>query len=120
MCLIYRIVSILFVFVNLFTGLTKATLPLLIVHYCLAKILLCEVGPEFWSEVQLTISNLPQEEVADALVAGSSYQQVGVGHVRSGKSACKNLVVNIVGIQFAANRSLRQLAGGLTISHLAE
>ena len=38
-----------------------------------------EVGPEDVGEVQLRVGELPQQEIADALLAAGADQQVGLG-----------------------------------------
>ena len=42
-----------------------------------------EIRPESFGDVQFRVSNLPQEEVADAHLARRTNQQIGVGRTRS-------------------------------------
>src|SRR5262245_46493942 len=67
----------------------------------LLKVLLAEVGPQRVDKHQLGIGALPQQEIADALLAAGADQQVGIGHARRQEFTLEALFVDGVRRQFA-------------------
>src|SRR5215469_16589124 len=52
-----------------------------IIGDCLLQIVTAEIGPQRLGEDELGIGALPQQEVADALLAAGADQQIGIGDV---------------------------------------
>src|SRR5438067_5532255 len=71
---------------KLFAESTEAAAALLVVADGFVEVFSAEVGPEDWGEPELAVRRLPQEEVAQALLAAGSDDEVGVGHVGVGQA----------------------------------
>ena len=55
------------------------------IYDCIEEGRLVEIGPEERREIEFAISDLPEEEIADTLLAASSDEEIGVGHRSSVK-----------------------------------
>src|SRR5512134_458919 len=73
--------------------------PLLEVPDRLVEVLAVEVRPENRREVQLRVRGLPQQEVAEALLAAGADDQVGVGHVGVVQAAADRLGPQLLPLQ---------------------
>src|SRR5690242_4235658 len=78
----------------------------------LLEMLLAEVGPQGVDEHQLSVGTLPQQEIADALLAAGADQQIRIGHARGQQLALEARLVDALGRQFAGGDAARQAAGG--------
>src|SRR5438270_47151 len=78
----------------------------------LLEMLLAEVGPQGVDEDQLGVGALPQQEIADALLAAGADQQIRVGHAGGQQLALEARLVDALGRQFAGGDAPRQAAGG--------
>ena len=76
-----------------------------------------EVGPEAVAEVELGVGGLPQQEVADALVAAGPDEQVDVRQVRGVQPRGDGRLVDVVGPPCRPRGSARTAS---TISERAE
>ena len=102
-CVIFyrNIAELCLLVLHLFARLAEAALALLIVDNRPAEVVLGEVGPEGVGEIQLRVGDLPQQEVADAQVAGGANEQVGVGDATCGETVAEQSVVDVVDAYFA-------------------
>ena len=64
----------------------------------LLEMALLEIGPERVHEHELCVGTLPKQEIADALFAAGSDQQVGIRHAGGQKLPFEPLVIDLVGI----------------------
>src|SRR6478672_9285353 len=58
------------------------------------EMLLAEVGPQGVDEHQLGIGALPEQEIADALLAAGADQEVGIGHAGGQQLAFEQILVD--------------------------
>src|SRR5215475_8130085 len=65
----------------------------------LLQMLLAEVRPQRVDEHQLGIGALPQQEIADPLLAADADQEVRVGHARRGQTGFEQRLVDVAGIE---------------------
>src|SRR5262252_2046175 len=79
----------------------------------LLQMLLAEVRPQRVDEHQLGIGALPQQEIADPLLAAGADQQVRVGQTRRQKLALEQVLVDMVRRKPPARRLSGKAAGGL-------
>ena len=70
---------------NLFTDESESALAVLVVQHGLEQMLLLEIGPQHVGEPKLCIRDLPQQEVADALLTTGANEQFGVRHTGGGE-----------------------------------
>src|SRR5690349_320745 len=70
----------------------------------LLEMVLAEVGPERVDEHQLGVGTLPEQEIADALLAAGADQQVGVGHARRQQFALEQAFIDLLGRQRSEER----------------
>src|SRR6478735_7497815 len=61
---------------------------------CLLQVVLAEIGPQRVDEHQLGIGTLPEQEIADALLAAGADQEVGVGHAGGQQLALEQILVD--------------------------
>src|SRR5258708_4837916 len=66
----------------------------------LLEMLLAEIGPQRVDEHQLGIGALPEQEIADPLLAAGPDQKVGIGHAGSEQFALEQILVDALGRQF--------------------
>src|SRR5262249_43928606 len=67
----------------------------------LLEVLLAEVGPQRVDEHQFGVGALPQQEIADALLAAGADQEIGIAHARSEQFTLEALLVDLVGFDLA-------------------
>ena len=73
-----------------------------------------EFRPHHGREKQLCISQLPQQEVADALITGSADHQVHIRNFRMVEVLADGVLVNILGVEFAFSGLTGDLFGGIS------
>src|SRR6266404_9353778 len=78
-----------------------AAIALLIIEDGPEQLRAVEIRPESLGDVQLRVSNLPQEEVADAHLARRTNQQIRVGRIRGSEAGCEQLFIHAEGIEVA-------------------
>src|SRR5947207_8744467 len=78
----------------------------------LLEMVLAEVGPQCVDENKLRVGALPQQEIADALLAARADQQIRVGHTSRQKLALKTRLINALGRKLAGGDTSREAAGG--------
>ena len=66
----------------LFAGVPVASFALCIKFECAVKLLLVEIRPQRVAKPQLGIGQVPQQEIADALLAAGANQQVRIRNTR--------------------------------------
>src|SRR6266581_9699414 len=74
-----------------------------------AELLLAEIGPERVDEDQLGVGELPQEEVGDPQLAGSTDQKIGVGHLGRIEVGRERLLVHLSAAGDGAVRGVHDL-----------
>src|SRR5204863_9179689 len=77
------------------------------------EMLLAEVGPQRVDEHQLGVGALPQQEIADALLAAGTDQQVGIGHAGGQQLALEQALVDLLRRQLARRHLAGKIAGRL-------
>src|SRR5690606_37764989 len=87
--------------IQLFTCFAKSSFPLLIRPDRFEKVFLPEIRPEGRRDIEFSISNLPQQEIAYPHFSACSDQQLWVWDARRLQIVFKNPVVNIFFINFA-------------------
>src|SRR5471032_1376058 len=73
---------------------------------------LVEGGPQGVDEHQHGVGALPEQEVADALLAAGADQQVGIGHTGGQQFLLEQLLVDLLGGELAGRHLAREDASG--------
>src|SRR5580658_7762111 len=76
------------------------------------EVALAEIGPHGAGEDELGVSGLPEQEVADALLAAGADDEIGVGHVGGEEMMREEILVDGLGRQRPGLRQLGDGAGG--------
>src|SRR5262249_21100891 len=74
----------------------------------LLQVLLAEIRPQRVDEPQLGVGTLPQQEIADALLAAGADQQIRIGHARRQQLLLEARFVDAIGGELAGDDSARQ------------
>src|SRR5690606_555703 len=61
-----------------------------------------EVGPVGIAEIQLGVGNLPQQEIADALLASGTDQQIRPGEIAERNISVEGIFIDLFGAKFTA------------------
>src|SRR4051812_34995588 len=77
------------------------------------EMLLAEVGPQRVDEHQLGVGTLPEQEIADALLAAGADQQVGIGHAGGQQLPLEQVLVDLLRCELARRDLGREIAGRL-------
>src|SRR5689334_1014969 len=77
------------------------------------EVLLAEVGPQRVDEHQLGVGTLPEQEIADALLAAGADQQVGIGHAGGQQLALEQVLVDLLRRDLAGRDLPGEAAGRL-------
>src|SRR6185437_4162317 len=93
-------------------GSAVATFAAVIVAQRLLEIGLAEVGPQRLREDELGIGGLPQQEIADALLAAGADDEVGIGHVGGQQVAGEQALIDGFGREPARLHRLGDRARG--------
>src|SRR5690606_35510440 len=93
-------------------GLAKAALALVVLLHRPVKGGAVEVGPVHGGEIEFAVGRLPEQEVADALLAGGADAQVRFRQIGGGEVAGEQGLGDVVGAQAAGLHPGGQLAGG--------
>src|SRR5215216_53622 len=75
----------------------------------LFQMVLAEIRPQRVDEHQLGIGTLPEQKIADALLAAGADQQVGIGHARRQQLLLEARLVDALGRELAGGNSARQV-----------
>jgi hypothetical protein len=70
------------------------------------ELALVEIRPERVAEVQLGVRKIPQQEVADALLAAGADQQIGIRQAGESQLVAYVCLVDVFGTQLAGNDAL--------------
>ena len=81
--------------------------------------LVAEIGPEHRQEDELRIGRLPEQEIADPLLAGRADDEVGIGNARRVERLLERRVVDRFGPQLAAATRSASARAARTISSRA-
>src|SRR3954451_7234272 len=81
---------------------TETALPLLVFLDGRNQVIAAEVGPERGRDVQIGVSEVPEQKVADALPTRCANEEIGTGHIRGvelGREAC---FIDLIDAELAA------------------
>ena len=76
------------------------------------ELALAEVRPQRVAEIQLGVGEIPQQEIADALLAAGADQQVGIRQPGQRQVRAERGLVDVVGAQLAGDAALGELPRG--------
>src|SRR6201995_1095383 len=69
-------------------------------------------GPHKIEENIFGIGRLPEQEVGNALLAAGADDKIGIGHAAGEKERLHNMLIDSIGLQFAALHGLSEALGG--------
>ena len=81
---------------ELFGGLAEAAFATLVVDDGAVEFFAAEVGPERVAEVEFRVGRLPEQVVAESLLATGADEQVGVGHEGGGELLAYNVLGDVL------------------------
>ena len=84
----------LFLAEDLFAGLAKTPFPVLVVEDGLIKVLFPEIGPPDLGKIELGISQLVEEEIADPVFAAGSDHEFRIGKSAGTEITLQSILVN--------------------------
>src|SRR3546814_3958129 len=78
----------------------------------LFEVALVEVGPQLVDEDELAVGRLPEQEVAEPLLARGADHQIGIGNPGGQEAGSEALLVDVVGRDLAGDDRGGELPGG--------
>src|SRR5512134_892300 len=86
----------------------EASIAPLVVEDRLEEVLAVEVGPVHGRDVELRVRELPEHEVADAILPGRANQQIRRRERAREQRVLEHVLVDVLGADLAAPDALRQ------------
>src|SRR5690349_15886407 len=98
---------------HLFAGQAEATFARGEGSQCRLEVRHVEIGPQRLADVQLGVGQIPQQEIADAVIATGADEQIRIADLRERELARETLLVDLLGTQRTARDLRRQAPRGL-------
>ena len=91
---------------------TKTSLTALVILQCELEGLSIEIGPAEISDMNLGIGQLPEQEIADPLLAAGPNQQIRIRLACSEQLCCQGILIDLRWLQLSPSNAFRQSLAG--------
>src|SRR5260221_3021965 len=89
-------------------GRAVSTIATMEILYRLLEVALGKIGPQRVGEAELRIGRLPEQEIADPLLAAGADDEIGIGHVGGQQMLADQHLVDRIGIEPAGGHLVRE------------